>query len=144
MNEGRSLAKRVEEYTYHRDRLRALLGIEVVDVAPGYAKVTLTVDEKHLNAAGVCHGGVIFSLCDFAFAVAGNSHGRLGFAIEVSISFFREANLGDQLVAEAREVHMGKRIGLFTMEVANQRGEKIALANGVSYHFDEPFPPEDP
>ncbi len=61
MNEGRSLAKRVEEYTYQRDRLRALLGIEVVDVAPGYAQVTLTVDEKHLNAAGVCHGGVIFS-----------------------------------------------------------------------------------
>ncbi len=134
----------MEEYTYQRDRLRALLGIEVVDVAPGYAQVTLTVDEKHLNAAGVCHGGVLFSLCDFAFAVAGNSHGRLGFAIEVSISFFRAANLGDQLVAEAREVHMGKRIGLFTMEVANQRGEKIALAKGMSYHFDEPFPPEDP
>jgi len=138
------IARRVGDYTSQRDRLRKLLGAQVVDVAPGYAKVVLTVEGKHLNAAGVCHGGVLFSLCDFAFAIAGNSHGRLGFAIEVSISFFRAANLGDQLVAEAREVHMGKRIGLFTMEVTNQRGEKIALAKGVSYHFDEPFPPENP
>lgn len=137
------LARRVGEYTFQRDRLRELLGIRLVDVAPGYAKVALTVEEKHLNAAGVCHGGVLFSLCDFAFAIAGNSHGRLGFAIEVNISFLRAAGLGDELVAEAKEVHKGKRMGLYIMEVTNQKGERIALAKGMSYHFDRPFPPQD-
>jgi primosomal protein N' (replication factor Y) len=52
------------------------------------------------------------------------------------------ASLGDRLVAEAREVQEGRPIGLYLMEVTNQKGEKIALAKGVSYHFDRPFPPE--
>ncbi len=135
------LARRVGEYTFLHDRLMGLLGARVLGVAPGYARVALTVEERHLNAAGVCHEGALFSLCDFAFAIAGNSHGRLGFAIEVNISFFRSANLKDELIAEAKEIHMGKRIGLYSMEVTNQEGERIALAKGVSYHFDKPFPP---
>ena len=143
IEDKQQLARKVGEYTSQRDRLRELLGIQVVDVAPGYAKVALTVGEKHLNAAGVCHGGVLFSLCDFAFAIAGNTHGRMGLAIEVSISFLKAAGLGHELVAEAREVHRGKKIGLYLMEVTNQEGEKIALAKGVSYHFDKPFPPEE-
>ena len=137
------MAKRVGEYTSRHDRLMRLLGARVVDVAPGYAKVALTVEDKHLNATGVCHGGVLFSLCDMAFAVAGNSHGRAGLAIEVSISFLRAASLGDALVAEAREIKRGKAIGLYLMEVINERGERIVLAKGVSYHFDKPFPPGD-
>ncbi len=142
-DQRRATAKKVGEYTFQRDRLRGLLGIRVLDVAPGYARVALTVENKHLNAAGVCHDGVLFSLCDFAFAIAGNSHGRLGFAIEVNMSLFEAANLGDELVAEAREIKSGKAIGLYLMEVIGDKGERIALAKGVSYHFDKPFPPED-
>lgn len=135
------IAKKVKEYISRGDRLVDLLGAEVLEVSPGYARVALTVENKHLNAAEVCHGGVLFSLSDLAFALASNSHGLTALALEVSISFLRAARVGERIVAEAREEHLGKRTATYIMTVRNARGEKIAITKGTVYRFDKPFPP---
>jgi acyl-CoA thioesterase len=70
-------AKKAGKYISDRDRLIDLLGVEVLEVSPGYAKVALTVKDKHLNAAEVCHGGVLFPLSDIAFALAATVTGIL-------------------------------------------------------------------
>jgi len=136
------IAKKVEEYIAGRDRLMGLLGAEVLEVSPGYAKVALTVEDKHLNAAEVCHGGVLFSLSDLAFALASNSHGHLALALEVSMSFLRAVSSGERIVAEAKEEHLGKRTATYIMTVTDKEGKKIALTKGTVYRFDKPFPPE--
>ncbi len=139
---SRVAAERVKRYISSKDRLIDLLGAKVLEVSPGYAKVALTVEDKHLNAANVCHGGVLFSLSDLAFALASNSHGSLALALEVSMSFLRAVSMGEQIVAEAKEAHLGKKTATYIMTVTNARGEKIALTKGTVYRFDRPFPPE--
>ncbi len=139
---SKAVAEGVKEYIASRDRLIDLLGVEVLEVSPGYAKVALTVEDMHLNAADVCHGGVLFSLSDLAFALASNSYGSLALALEVSMSFLKAVSLGERILAEAKEGYLGKRTATYIMTVTNARGEMIALTKGTVYRFDKPFPPE--
>ncbi len=107
----------------------------------GYAKVEMVVKDEHLNAAHVCHGGIIFSLADLAFALASNSHGKLALAIEVGITYMKAALEGEKLVAEAKEVNLGNRTATYLMEVRNSKNELLALAKGTVYRMDREFPP---
>jgi len=132
---------RVRAYIEKHDRLVELLGVKIEEVAPGYAKVSLTVEEKHMNAAGVCQGGVIFTLADLAFALASNSHGKMALGLDVSISYLRAVPLGERLVAEAFERHLGGRTGLYTLIVKDSQGREVAFAKAMAYRFDKPFPP---
>jgi len=134
------VAERVKVYISGRDRLMYLLEAEVLEASPGYARVAITVEDKHLNAE-VCHGGVLFSLSDLAFALAGNSHGYLALALEVSISFLRVARLGERVAAKAREGYLGRRTGFYIITVTNQEGKKIALVKGTSFCCKSLSPP---
>lgn len=120
-----------------RDRFAAFAGIELLDAAPGRARVTMTIEEHHLNAVDVAHGGAIFTLADFAFAVAGNSHGPQALAIQTSIHFVRAAAIGDRLVAEACEISCGPRLATYAIEV--KRGEDlIATMQALAWRRGEP------
>ncbi len=136
-------AQRVKNYLGKHDRLIGLLGAQIEEVKPGYAKVALTVEDKHLNAANVCHGGVLFTLADLAFALASNSHGQTALALEVSFSFLKAAVVGDQIVAQAREVHLGRRTATYLIEITRQGDEKVALMKGTVFRFERPFPPTE-
>ena len=135
------VAERVKVYISGRDRLMYLLEAEVLEASPGYARVAITVEDKHLNAAEVCHSGVLFSLSNTAFALAGNSHGHLALALEVSISFLRVARLGERVAAKAREEYLGRRTGFYIITVTNQEGKKIALVKGTSFCCKSLSPP---
>ncbi|MHC5173758.1 MAG: PaaI family thioesterase, partial [Planctomycetota bacterium] len=62
-------------------------GIELVEIGPGMARAVMTVGNEHFNGVGIVHGAAIFSLADFAFAAASNSHGVVAVAINANISF---------------------------------------------------------
>ena len=143
MEDAREKAQQVKEYLSTHDRLIGVMGAQVEEVEPGYARVSLTVEDKHLNAAEVCHGGVLFTLADLAFALASNSHGQVALALEASFSFLKSALAGDKIVAEAREAHLGKRTATYIIEITRQGGEKVALMKGTVFRFDRPFPPEE-
>ncbi|NPA15325.1 MAG: hotdog fold thioesterase [Deferribacteres bacterium] len=135
-----SKVKRAVDYISKNDRLFKFLGAEVVDFAPGYARLEMTVADKHLNAVGVCQGGVIFTLADLAFAVASNSYGELVLAVNCDISYIKAAKLGDVLVAEAKEHNRGSRLSHYLVEVFNAAtGEKVALFKGVGYNLGKGF-----
>ncbi len=108
------------------------IGIELLEVHYGYAKARLIIDTFHLNNAGVCHGGAIFTLADFTFAVASNSFGKVSLAINTSISFMHAALKGDELIAEAKLVEESNKLG--TYEVIIKRDDKkIAFFSGTVY-----------
>jgi acyl-CoA thioesterase len=71
-------------------------GIELLEVGAGWAKARMKI-EDHFNGAKTVHGGAIFTLGDFAFAAASNSHGTLAMGINVSISCLKAA-LGGPLM----------------------------------------------
>jgi len=108
------------------------IGIELVEMHYGYAKAKLTITEFHLNQAGVAHGGAIFTLADFAFAVASNSFGKVSLAINTSISFIHAGRVGDELFAEAKLVDESNKLGTYEVVVTN-KDKKIAFFTGTVY-----------
>lgn len=121
----------LKEY-FKNDRYAALTGVEIVETAPGYCKTKLKIEDKHLNAANVIQGGAIFTLADFAFAVASNSRGQLALAINVNISFIKGKSEGT-LYATATELTDPKRVGAYDVLVTDENDEIVARFNGLVY-----------
>jgi acyl-CoA thioesterase len=119
-----------------QDQFAKHLKAEIIEVTPGYAKVKMAVQEYFLNGVKTVHGGVLFSLADFAFALASNTSGETGVAINVNIQFMKAAFLGDELVAEARLMSRSKRLGSFIGEVVNQDQKKIAQFQAMAFFKD--------
>jgi len=113
------------------------LGIELLDLQPGYCRAALTLAPHMANFHGSPHGGVIFSLADFAFAGACNGHGEPAVALTVTIQFHAAARVGRRLVAEAREMRQGKRAGFYAMTVTDEAdGTVVATCQAVSLRTD--------
>jgi GTPase len=102
------------------DGLGATLGITFRSGGPGRAEVALTVDARHLNFNGGCHGGAIFALADSAFGLASNSHGPVAAGIDAHITFQAAVAAGDTLVARAMEVQRSRRIGVYRIDVVRE------------------------
>jgi acyl-CoA thioesterase len=133
--EAQRLAERAAEALFARDTASRMLGIRVVEVKPGYARVTMTVRPDMVNGHRTCHGGLIFTLADSAFAVSCNSYNETSVAAAASIDFLAPAFEGDVLSAEADEQWRSGRSGLYEIIVMNQRGERIALFRGRSHRI---------
>jgi acyl-CoA thioesterase len=122
---------------FRRDQFAAGCGIELLEVSQGGSKVRMTVEERHLNGLRTVHGGAIFTLADFAFAVACNSHGTVAVALNVNISFVKAAFPGMTLFAEAKEVSVSPKIGTYDIRITNEKGDLIATFQGMAYRKKE-------
>ena len=127
------LAAQVVDKMLADDAFSRWLGIRLVAVREGYAKIELTLRADMLNGFGVIHGGVAFSLADSAFAFACNNRNNLSMALDTNITFTKATRPGDVLTAEARELHNGKSTGLYLITVTNQDGVQVALFKGTCF-----------
>lgn len=144
---GQALAEHVIAWMARSDRVGCGLGVRVVAVEPYAVTLALTVRAEMLNAHGVCHGGVIFSLADSAFAYACNSQNDSALATAGTIQFLSPAREGEELIATARQAAQQKRIGLYDVTVATADGRTVALFRGSSYRVQAalaPPPGSDP
>ncbi len=116
-----------------RDQFAKHLEIETVSWQEGHAKVRLVFKPYFLNGAGLVHGGVIFSLADYAFALAANSPSESGLAVNASINFIKAARVGDELFAEAKLISRSRRLGTYQITVTDQNGVVLALAQSMAY-----------
>jgi acyl-CoA thioesterase len=109
-------------------------GIEIVDVRPDYAKVKLEAGEKHQNAVGIMQGGAMFTLADFAFAVAANnaSGEESTVAIECHISFIKPVT-GGTLYAEATLESKSRSLATYDIPITNENGELVAKFHGRGF-----------
>lgn len=112
------VARRSAEAMWAEDRASAGLGMQILDIGPGYATLTMTVTEQMTNGHGQAHGGFIFLLADSAFAFACNSRGDRTVAQQCQISFLKSGKLGDRLVANAHEVYQEGRSGIYDINVS--------------------------
>lgn len=128
--------KSLDEY-FGRDQFVKLCGIELVSYKPGYAMTRLAVKPAHLNALGIVQGGAIFTLADFAFGAASNSHGTAAVGINVSITYLKAASSG-VLTAEAREVSQNPKLSSYTVNVTDETGALVAVFQGLAYRKKQP------
>lgn len=114
------------------DRFADHVGIELLDVRPGYAKASLSLAEIHLNGLGTAHGGAIFTLADLAFAAAANAHGVPAMAVAINIAYFKATPSGT-LVAEAREISLNRKLATYVVDVTDENGHQVAAFQGTAY-----------
>jgi acyl-CoA thioesterase len=126
-------AERVRDGMLRNDRASKSLGMQIVSVGPGRAMLTMTVRDDMLNGHDICHGGLIATLADSAFAFACNSYDELTVASGFAIDLLAPGRLNDVLTARCAEVSKAGRTGVYDTEITNQRGERIAVFRGRSY-----------
>jgi acyl-CoA thioesterase len=127
------LAEAVRDAMLAKDRATRSLGMSVDAIAPGSATVSMAVRDDMLNGFDVCHGGLITTLADSAFAFACNTYNELTVASGITIDIVAPARGGDVLTAVAQEVTRAGRTGVYDVDVRNQSGERVAVFRGRSY-----------
>lgn len=121
------------------DRFANGIGAQLVEIREGYARAELTVEEKHLNGANVCQGGVMYTLADLAFAGVCNCHGTLTLGVNNSITFLKSGQLGEKIIAEAVEVLDHHKLPYCEIKVRNEQGELLAVMTGLGYRLKKDF-----
>lgn len=135
--DDKALAERSVAALYSTDHASQALGMRIASVAPGACSVTMIVRKDMTNGHGTCHGGMLFTLADSAFAFACNSSGAATVAASASIDFLAPAREGDVLTATAASVWSGGRSGIYEITITNQDGARIALFRGRSHRIGE-------
>ena len=129
--------QKIVEYRNARNPYVQRQGIQVEEIGPGYARVTKTVIPEDANPLGVPHGGVYFTMADTACGSAMASYGYKAVTMNASYNFFRSANMGDLLTAEAQEAKHGQTVSVYEVRIANQNGTLLGTGTFTFYQLPE-------
>jgi len=134
-SDPQALAEQAAEAMWSRDRAAQTLGMSRVSIAPGRATLQMVVRPDMTNGHHICHGGLIFTLADTAFAYACNSYNQTTVASGCNIDFLAPAREGDTLEAVAIERSAAGRTGVYDVDVRVVGGGAVALVRGKSYRI---------
>lgn len=131
-----ALAQTVGDVMWSRDRATNALGMQLMTIKPGYALMSMPVRGDMVNGHHICHGGLIFTLADSAFAYACNSYNMNTVASACHIDFLAPGKEGEILEAEAVERSRSGRTGVYDVTVRTRSGTTVALFRGKSYRIN--------
>ena len=126
------MVEKIEKFFKEKDRFAKLLGFEIVEFSEGYAKVQADIKEEYLNVADVIHGGFLFSLADYAFALSSNSYNNLSLAINANIMFQKAISKG-KFIAVAKELTNNKKVATYEVKIYDEDTNLIASFCGTVY-----------
>ena len=126
-------AGKVVEKIMTDDLFSQWLGIEIIEIKEGYAKIKMTVRKEMMNGLGIVHGGICFSLADSCFAFSCNNRNQLSVALDTGINFIKPTFPGDVITAESKEIHSGRSTGLYQVTITNQNKHVVAIFKGTCF-----------
>ncbi|MED5408664.1 MAG: hydroxyphenylacetyl-CoA thioesterase PaaI [Pseudomonadota bacterium] len=132
-----SIAKTCSEHMHRDDYCSRMLGMVLDDASPGYARLSMLIRDDMVNGHGNCHGGMIFTLADTAFAHACNTRNQVSVAVSCQIEFLVAVKTGERLTATAAEQFLGGRNGVYDVSVNLADGSCVALFRGKSRAIGE-------
>ncbi len=133
------LARRVTLRMRETEGPTATLGLALEAVDIGSARVSMIVRKEMLNGVGTCHGGMLFTLADTAFAYACNSRNSATVAQQAAIAFLTPAMEGEVIVAHAQELALEGRTGVYQVRLATEDGRVVAVFDGLSRTLGRPI-----
>lgn len=110
------------------------LGIEITDLADGYARGEMELTAMHGNPIGSTHGGVLFSVADTIGGAAALTAGSFCTTISGTINYLNAAMGCKKLIGEARAVKVGQRVGVYQVQIFDET-EKLICTTTMTYHF---------
>jgi acyl-CoA thioesterase len=133
MADAQRIAERVRDHMWSTDRASQGLGMRVAAIGPGSCTMTMAVREDMLNGYGTCQGGLMTTLADSCFAFACNACNEITVAAGFDVQIIAPGRLGDVFTAVATEVSRTGRLGVYDVDVRNQRDERVLAFRGRSY-----------
>ncbi len=130
--DAQTLAEQCADAMYSRDRASQTAGMQIEAVAPGYARVSMTLLPQMVNGHHIAHGGAIFALADSSFAFACNSRNVPSVAQHCSITYISPGQEGEKLVAECKELNLAGRFGIYDVTITGGDGRVVAIFRGHS------------
>ena len=131
-------AQKIVQKMMELDAFSQWLGIEVLEVEQGFAKLKMTVRKEMLNGFHIAHGGITYSLADSALAFAANSRGKHALSVHTSIKHITPLYEGETIVAIAEEQHVNDKLGNYEISVLKESdNELVALFEGLVYRKKE-------
>jgi len=122
---------------FRKEHFAISWGMQMLELAPGYAKFSLKLKPEYQNFNGLVFGGIIMSIADMAFAYCVNSVNRPSVAINFDIQFIAAPKPDDELISEGKVIKTGRRLSIAEMTVTNQEGKLIAKATGTTIRLDK-------
>lgn len=113
---------------FSNDRVAMNFGCEIIEADNMHSVVSIDIDERHYNGNNCVQGGVMFTLADFACAVAANADEIAFVSADGNISFL-SAGTGKKLIAEARVIKRGKTLVFCEAFLTDENGRNIAKAS---------------
>ena len=110
-------------------------GIVIEEVADGYSRCSLQVEDRHLAAHHHVMGGALFTMADFAFAVAANPPGQTTVTATSNISYISMPK-DDRLVAECRQIKDGRRACYYETRITDGQGNLVAVVTAMGMHMN--------
>ena len=111
-------------------------GVEILEASAGHAKCMLRLRPNHMNCLGVPMGGAIFTLADFALAIASNTGGNPSVSVSSTIEYL-SASKGTCLIATCNADKSGRRLGFYTTDVTDDTGRRIARVTTTVFRESE-------
>ncbi|MCQ2073990.1 MAG: PaaI family thioesterase [Bacteroidaceae bacterium] len=129
----------LQEFLNTNDRFAANNGMKLIEVKQGSAVAEMTVEERHLNGAGICQGGALFTFADLAIAAAMNSRGNVTVGLENAMTFHHPARQGEHLTAKASVSCDHGKIPFCRVEIFNDNNELLASGTSLGYRKADRF-----
>ena len=133
MVDPQTVAERVRDHMWAADRASQGMGMRIAAIGPGSCTMTMSVREDMLNGYGTCQGGLLTALADSCFAFACNAYNEVTVAAGFDVQIVAPGKLGDLLTATAIEISKTGRLGVYDVDVRNQRDELVLAFRGRSY-----------
>ncbi len=113
------------------------LGLELIEIKKGYAKARMIISQNHLNFYGLTHGGALYALADHACSAVGNSLGRRALMIQSSTTFLANPKIGEEITAEGRLIHSGRRTAHLEVAVKDSSARLLISFTASCFFLDE-------
>lgn len=133
----------VGEQMLAKDAFSQWLGIQVEEIRPGFAELSMRVRPEMTNGFGIAHGGICYSLADTALAFAANAHGPKSRSINTSIVHTLAVAEGEKLLARAEEEYLHPKLAHYKVHIYNGKGEQVAIFQGSVYRSSKSWTPEE-
>ena len=117
---------------FEKDKFAKNCGIQIGEVGLGFAKCSMTITENHLNGIDIIMGGALFTLADFTFSLAANSHGIIAVTLNASISYLQKCSKG-KITAIATETFLNEKTGLYRVSINDESDRLLAEFSGTCY-----------
>lgn len=115
----------------NHDAFSAWMNINVIEIEKGFCTLSCKINPEMLNGFEILHGGITYSLSDSALAFAANSYGYKCVSVETSISHLRPVTNNQVLTVKATEIHRGKTIGLYQVDIYNEANKIVSKFKGT-------------